>query len=136
MHFIASIFAFLRRIVVILLSLAIIIFIASNREHVSLTFFPLPFTWNVPLYIPSFLMGAAGLIIGFLIAATPILPARFRSWRDTKKLQAEKDALAQELAILKLHGYGAQNSVLPYYAPAESQQLRPASELFGTSKSL
>ncbi len=135
MHFIATIFAFLRRLVVALVTICIIVFIASNREVVALTFFPLPYTWHVPLYVPSFLMGAAGLIVGFLLAATPVLPERFRTWRDSKKLRAEKDVLAGELAILKMHMQSPQSTLLPYHMPSDANKLRPASELFSNMQS-
>lgn len=138
MRIIAAMLTFLHRLLVAVITLLILVFIASNRQEVSLTLFPLPFAWQVPLFVPTFAVGALGLIAGFLLAATPLLPERFRTWRHVSKLKAEKQALEQELAIMKLHAKESQpaSSVLPFHAAPSSHQLRPAQELFASKTPL
>lgn len=95
---------FLRYCLLVLLTLFFIAFAISNREAVSLSFFPLPYTAETPLFILvliAFVLGAAvAALVGFLTS--------LRKKFDHLSAQHRVAALENEIAGLK-----AERNVMP-----------------------
>ena len=71
---------FLYRAVFLVIAIFLILFAVSNRETVSVGFWPLPFLADVPLYLLCFL----SLLIGALIGAAIAWMAGHRKRRDAR----------------------------------------------------
>ena len=72
-------------------------FALSNREPVSLGFWPLPFLVDLPLYLLVLLLLLAGFMIG--AAATWIAGRRIR--RELRRRRRRIEALERELAAAR-----------------------------------
>ena len=85
----------LRRSLVFLGAIVLILFSVSNRETVSLAFWPLPFLVDLPLYLLSFL----SLLIGFLIGGCAAWIAGGRDRTELRRRRRRIEALERELAV-------------------------------------
>jgi uncharacterized integral membrane protein len=83
----------LYRAVVLVIAIFLILFAVSNRETVSVEFWPLPFLVEVPLYLLCFL----SLVIGALIGVTAAWTAGHRNRRMLKTRRRRIEALEREL---------------------------------------
>jgi len=82
------------RAVFLVVAIVLILFAVSNRETVSIAFWPLPFLADVPLYLLCFLTLSIGALIGLGAAS-------FGRRRDRRELRARRrqiEALQRELA--------------------------------------
>lgn len=83
----------LGRAFLLVLAVLLIVFAVSNRETVSLAFWPFPFLVEAPLYLLFFLT----LLIGGLIGAAAAWLAGGRSRRDLRRQRRRIEALEREL---------------------------------------
>lgn len=82
------------RAVFLVVAIVLILFAVSNRETVSIAFWPLPFLADVPLYLLCFLTLSIGALIG-------VGAASFGRRRDRRELRARRrqiESLQRELA--------------------------------------
>ena len=77
----------------LVIAIFLILFAVSNRETVSVGFWPLPFLADVPLYLLCFLSLAIGALIGVAIAWM----AGHRTRRELRARRRRIDALEREL---------------------------------------
>jgi lipopolysaccharide assembly protein A len=76
------------------IALLLIVFAVSNRESVAVTFWPLPFFLQAPLYLVVLLAMLLGFLIGELVAWV-----NGRFWRRDARAKARRiEALERELA--------------------------------------
>ena len=83
----------LYRAVFLVIAIILILFAVSNRETVSVGFWPLPFLADVPLYLLCFF----SLLIGALIGLAAGWRAGHRSRRELGARRRRIDALEREL---------------------------------------
>jgi uncharacterized integral membrane protein len=83
----------LYRAVFLVIAIVLILFAVSNREAVSVEFWPLPFLADVPLYLLCFL----SLLIGALIGAAIAWMAGHRNRRELRARRRRIEALEREL---------------------------------------
>jgi uncharacterized integral membrane protein len=89
--------------------LVLVIFAVSNRETVTVTLWPLPFSLDAALYLIVLLAGLAGFLIGELVAWI-----NGRSWRRDARSKARRiEALERELAATQAQLAPAPPSRLP-----------------------
>jgi uncharacterized integral membrane protein len=103
----------------LVVAILLILFAVSNRETVSVGFWPLPFLADVPLYLPCFL----SLLIGALIGSAVTWTAGHRNRRELRARRRRIEALERELTA-------TQSQLEHHPAPAKTQlpvtrQLRP-----------
>ena len=82
------------RAVFLVVAIVLILFAVSNRETVSIAFWPLPFLADVPLYLLCFLTLSIGALFG-------VGAASFGRRRDRRELRARRrqiESLQRELA--------------------------------------
>ena len=109
----------LSRAVFLVLAISLILFAVSNREAVSVEFWPLPFLADVPLYLLCFL----SLVIGALIGAASAWMAGHHNRRELRARRRRIGALERELMA-------TQSQLEDQSVPARGQlpvtrQLRP-----------
>lgn len=109
----------LYRAVFLVIAVILILFAVSNREMVSVGFWPLPFLADVPLYLLCFL----SLLVGALIALAAAWTAGHRNRRELRGRRRRIEALERELTA-------TQSQLEDHPAPAKTQlpvtrQLRP-----------
>ena len=73
-------------------------FAVSNRQPVSLGFWPLPFLVDLPLYLLVLLL----LLVGFVCGAAAIWLAGGRKRRELRRRHRRVEALERELAATRL----------------------------------
>jgi|SRR5271163_4144426 len=83
----------LYRAVFLVIAIVLILLAVSNRETVSVGFWPLPFLADVPLYLLCFL----SLVIGALIGSAVAWRAGHRNRRELRALRRRIEALEREL---------------------------------------
>ena len=110
---------FLYRAGLLVIAIFLTLFAVSNRETVSVGFWPLPFLADVPLYLLCFL----SLLIGALIGSAVIWTAGHRNRRELRARRRRIEALERELIA-------TQSQLEDHSAPAKTQlpvtrQLRP-----------
>ena len=115
------------RAVFLVIAITLILFAVSNRETVSVGFWPLPFLANLPLYLLCFL----SLLIGALIGVAAAWIAGHRNRRELSARRRRIEALERELTA-------TQSQLEDHPAPAKTQlsstrQLRPFLEGEGVS---
>jgi lipopolysaccharide assembly protein A len=96
---------------IVVAAAALSLFAVSNREPVSLGFWPLPFLVDVPLYLTVFLALLCGFVVGAIAAR---VRGRVRR-RELRRCRRRNEALARELAATQsqLAGEAQANSALP-----------------------
>jgi uncharacterized integral membrane protein len=117
----------LYRAVFLVIAILLILFAVSNRETVSVGFWPLPFLADVPLYLLCFL----SLLIGALIGSAVTWTAGYRNRREFRARRRRIEALERELTA-------TQSQLEHHPAPAKTQlpvtrQLRPVLKGEGVS---
>jgi uncharacterized integral membrane protein len=83
----------LYRTAFLVIAIVLILFAVSNREAVSVEFWPLPFLADVPLYLLCFLSLLVGALIGVAIAWM----AGHRNRRELRARRRRIEALEREL---------------------------------------
>ena len=109
----------LYRAAFLVIAIVVILFAVSNRETVSVGFWPLPFLADVPLYLLCFLSLMIGALIGSAVAWT----AGHHNRRELRARRRRIEALERELTATQsqLKDHPAQaKTLLPV-----SQQSRP-----------
>ena len=81
----------------VLLILIGVTFAVGNRTRISLTFFPLPYTLELPLFLFSFVVFTAGVLLGWMIARV----GGFRKNRAHKEASKRVSALENELGAIR-----------------------------------
>ena len=81
------------RAVFLVIAISLILFAVSNRETVSVGFWPLPFLADLPLYLLCFL----SLLIGALIGVAAAWIAGHRNRRELSARRRRIEALEREL---------------------------------------
>jgi uncharacterized integral membrane protein len=109
----------LYRAVFLVIAIVLILFAVSNRETVSVGFWPLPFLVDVPLYLLCFM----SLLIGALIGVAAAWMAGHRNRRELSARRRRIEALERELMA-------TQSQLGNHPEPAKTQlpvtrQLRP-----------
>ena len=79
--------------VFLVVAILLILFAVSNRETVSIAFWPLPFLADVPLYLLCFLTLFVGALIGCGVASI----ARLRDRRELRTRRRRIESLEREL---------------------------------------
>jgi lipopolysaccharide assembly protein A len=107
------------RAVFLVIAITLILFAVSNRETVSVGFWPLPFLADLPLYLLCFL----SLLIGALIGVAAAWIAGHRNRRELSARRRRIEALERELTA-------TQSQLEDHPAPAKTRlsgtrQLRP-----------
>ncbi len=93
-----------KRVVFITITLALILWMVANRQPVAVSFSPLPYQWDIPLYLVLF----AGIFLGLLIAGIVTSLKRAQGALERQRIKREKaqaesekhsleDALNQQL---------------------------------------
>lgn len=93
----------------LVIAILLILFAVSNRETVSVGFWPVPFLADVPLYLVCFL----SLLIGALIGSVAAWMAGHRTRRELGARRRRIEALQRELT--------ATQSQLRNHSPAKTQ---------------
>jgi lipopolysaccharide assembly protein A len=111
----------------LVIAILLILFAVSNRETVSVGFWPLPFLADVPLYLLCFL----SLLIGALIGSAVTWTAGHRNRRELRARRRRIEALERELTA-------TQSQIEHHPATAKTQlpvtrQLRPVLKGEGVS---
>lgn len=83
----------LGRALLLVIAVLLIVFAVSNREVVSLAFWPFPFLVEAPLYLLFFVT----LLIGGLIGSATAWLAGGRNRRDLRRQRRRIEALEREL---------------------------------------
>jgi uncharacterized integral membrane protein len=83
----------LYRAIFLVIAIFLILFAVSNRETVSIRFWPLPFLADVPLYLLCFL----SLLVGALIGVATAWIAGHRNRRELSARRRRIEALEREL---------------------------------------
>jgi lipopolysaccharide assembly protein A len=94
----------------LLIAIVLILFAVSNRETVSVGFWPLPFLVDVPLYLVCFLSVVIGALIGVAIAWM----AGHGKRRELRARRRRIEALERELTA-------TQSQIRKHPEPAETQ---------------
>lgn len=100
----------LYRAVFLVVAILLILFAVSNRETVSVGFWPLPFLADVPLYLLCFL----SLLIGALIGSAVTWTAGHRNRRELRACRRRIEVLERELTA-------TQSLIEDHPAPAKTQ---------------
>ena len=109
----------LYRAVFLVIAIVLILFAVSNRETVSVGFWPLPFLADVPLYLLCFM----SLLIGALIGVAGAWMAGHRNRRELSARRRRIEALERELMATQSQ---LGNHPEPANAPLPAtRQLRP-----------
>jgi len=108
---------FVYQAVFLVVAILLILFAVSNRETVSIAFWPLPFLADVPLYLLSFLTLFAGALIGCGVASITHL----RDRRELRTRRRRIESLERELT--------ATQSQLPGNAPPAAAPLPAGRQL-------
>jgi uncharacterized integral membrane protein len=98
------------RAVFLVIAISLILFAVSNRETVSIGFWPLPFLADLPLYLLCFL----SLLIGALIGVAAAWIAGHRNRRELSARRRRIEALERELMA-------TQSQLEDHSAPAKTQ---------------
>jgi lipopolysaccharide assembly protein A len=98
------------RAVFLVIAISLILFAVSNRETVSVGFWPLPFLADLPLYLLCFL----SLLIGALIGVAAAWTAGHRNRRELSARRRRIEALERELMA-------TQSRLEDHSAPAKTQ---------------
>jgi uncharacterized integral membrane protein len=98
------------RAVFLVIAISLILFAVSNRETVSVGFWPLPFLADLPLYLLCFL----SLLIGTLIGVAAAWIAGHRNRRELSARRRRIEALERELMA-------TQSRLEDHSAPAKTQ---------------
>jgi lipopolysaccharide assembly protein A len=98
------------RAVFLVIAISLILFAVSNRETVSVGFWPLPFLADLPLYLLCFL----SLLIGALIGVAAAWIAGHRNRRELSARRRRIEALERELMA-------TQSRLEDHSAPAKTQ---------------
>jgi uncharacterized integral membrane protein len=98
------------RAVFLVIAISLILFAVSNRETVSIGFWPLPFLADLPLYLLCFL----SLLIGALIGVAAAWIAGRRNRRELSARRRRIEALERELMA-------TQSQLEDHSAPAKTQ---------------
>jgi uncharacterized integral membrane protein len=98
------------RAVFLVIAISLILFAVSNRETVSIGFWPLPFLADLPLYLLCFL----SLLIGALIGVAAAWIAGHRNRRELSARRRRIEALERELMA-------TQSRLEDHSAPAKTQ---------------
>ena len=84
----------LYRAIILVGAVVLILFAVSNRETVSLAFWPLPFLLEAPFYLVFF----ASLLIGALLGALGVWVTAGRGRRELRRRRRHIAALERELS--------------------------------------
>jgi lipopolysaccharide assembly protein A len=98
------------RAVFLVIAISLILFAVSNRETVSVGFWPLPFLADLPLYLLCFL----SLLLGALIGVAAAWIAGHRNRRELSARRRRIEALERELMA-------TQSRLEDHSAPAKTQ---------------
>jgi lipopolysaccharide assembly protein A len=98
------------RAVFLVIAISLILFAVSNRETVSVGFWPLPFLADLPLYLLCFL----SVLIGTLIGVVAAWIAGHRNRRELSARRRRIEALERELMA-------TQSRLEDHSAPAKTQ---------------
>lgn len=83
-----------------ILALLVLAFIFSNREAVSIEFFPLGSSGEMPLYIVLCIMFVAGLLLGLLHSASVWASMRSKLKRSERAVsQLEKELATRPMVV-------------------------------------
>ena len=70
-------------------------FAVSNRQAVSLTFFPLPYEINVPLFLVAIFLFAAGALTAWVLVRFSMVRERMAHRKALKRMQALESEISQ-----------------------------------------
>lgn len=131
----SSLYSVIRGIIFITATVAVVIFFLANRQHVTMSLFPLPFQFTLPLFVAPAVVGGIALLLGYMLGAIPLLSSRRSLSKEAEQLKDKLTSLQDENAVLRsqLLGKSSTQSVIAYHEQAQSRVLRPASELFFSS---
>ena len=87
----------LRNILVVLFLIFVVALCVSNRELITLKLLPLPWQFEMPVFLFGLIMLAVGYLWGSSIAITQ----RYRVGRTAKREHAKAEALTEEVAALR-----------------------------------
>ena len=93
-------------------ALLLIVFCVANREAVTVSFHPLPFEIDAPLYVLVLLCVA----IGYFMSAIGRLSRNVSYHVQKRQLSQQKNALENELAAMKIESLHAVNHRQPQQA--------------------
>lgn len=72
-------------------------FAVSNRARVDLTFYPLPYSLSVPLFLVAIILFSGGALTAWLIIRIGMVKERLHHRKTVKRMQA----LENEIALLR-----------------------------------
>jgi len=77
----------------------------SNREIVTINFYPLPFTLEARIFVIVFLFFVSGMILGFFIFSSHMISKSIRHFRDHRKIvkleKAQNNKIKNEIKTKK-----------------------------------
>jgi uncharacterized integral membrane protein len=94
----------------LVISIILTVFAVSNRETVSVGFWPLPFLADVPLYLVCFLSLLIGALIGSVAA-----------WMAGHRIRRELGARRRRIEALQRELMATQSQLEHHPAPAKTQ---------------
>jgi lipopolysaccharide assembly protein A len=73
---------------IILITLTFVAFSVANRAAVSISFFPLPYTADMPVFLMAILCFALGIIVAGLIMSLKVMKVNHRAAKEHKRVMA------------------------------------------------
>lgn len=86
----------LRLLLAIVAGVVIVMFSIANREPTPISFAPLPYTVQPPLYVTLLIAVVAGVVLGGLVVWLGSIRGRVRASRERERLAAYEDRRARE----------------------------------------
>lgn len=128
MHLILKI---VRASCLLIATVATLVFFISNRQIVSISLFPLPLSFDVPLFLPPAFAAGVALLLGYLLGVLPLRGKIKSLQKELKQLHNKNTSLTDENSVLRSQILGSAHTgeSLHYYQQDTSRMLQPASEL-------
>ncbi len=86
LNFIKSIFRITKLLLILILLSFLVSFMVSNREIISINFYPIPFTIEARIFVIVFLFFVSGMILGFFIFSSHMISKSIRHFKDHRKI--------------------------------------------------
>lgn len=96
LNLIKSVFRIVKLLLILCLLSCLVSFMVSNREIVTINFYPLPFNLEARIFVIVFLFFIGGMILGFFIFSSHMISKSIRHFKDHRKLvKLEKEQAKQ-----------------------------------------
>lgn len=126
-----SFYKIFRASCLLIATVATAIFFVANRQTVTLSLFPLPITFDVPLFVPPACAAGVALILGYFLGSMPLQATHKKNQKELRQLREKNTALLDENSVLRsqLIGNTHESEPLHYFNQDTSRMLIPATDL-------